>query len=287
MQFLYSPSTDPFYNIALEEYLLKHSKANILLCYINRPSLVLGRFQVPYREVDVKLMEEEGVTLVRRPSGGGTVFHDSGNLNYAFIHNCDEQEGDAYDFFNQKTLAILQSLGLTELSFERNNIFCQSKKISGVAQYKRGERMVHHGTLLVEADLPLLRRLFVKKDYYVSKGIPSVSSSVSNISEFVEVGMASVLDAFERTCTATYASEIDVQSIADSAKAYAVDEWVVDRSPNYSLQRNGLELDIKKGKMIAVNDEALQALVGHRHRFSEVLQVILDKGVKCSPEELF
>lgn len=287
MYFYFSPSTDPTYNLALEEYFLKHSEKNILFCYVNAPSVVVGRFQVPYREIDVALMHEMQINLVRRLSGGGTVFHDAGNLNYAFIYNCDEQEGDAYDFFNTQTLAILESLGLAHLGFERNNIFCNGKKISGVAQYKRGKRMVHHGTLLVEADLATLRRLFTHKDYYHSKGIASVSSSVANISEFVPVSVEQSILAFANACEGNLEMSIDQAYVLGQSRQYSEKEWFLGRSPAYSLKRNGLELEVKKGKLINISDSSLSCLIGQYHDYSVLSELIKNENINVEIDELF
>lgn len=270
MRFYFSSSDDPYYNLALEEYLLKQSTEDILLCYVNKPTLVLGRFQVPYAEVDVALMDECNVKIARRLSGGGTVYHDKGNLNYSYISNCSGQKANFYDIFNKKSTDVMSSLGLQDLTFQRNNIFCEGKKISGVAQYKRGERMVHHGTLLVDADLKQLRAIFTAKDYYTSKGVASVSSSVSNINEFIALEMKEVLLAFEESCIDKLGEVNANDQIVEMANYYATKEWVMGKSPKYSLTKDGFNLEVVNGRIASIDNNNYAPLVGSWHTYKDV-----------------
>lgn len=265
MKFLLSPSNDPYYNLALEDYLLHHSKENVLLCYVNKPSVVVGRFQLLYNEIDVPLSVASNICLVRRMSGGGTVFHDEGNLNYSFHFNNESVEGESYDFFNSLTLSVLRDLGLSNLSFQRNNIFCEDLKVSGVAQCKRGNRMVHHGTLLVDADLTFLRRLFAKKDGYTSKGVSSVSSHVANVSQFISIEMPEVMTAFAKLCEGEFTSVLDEDWIRDKQVYYQDDEWVVGGSPAYTLQRGDVTMHVKKGVVQSVSPDVYSHLEGKLH----------------------
>lgn len=267
MLYYLSPSNDPYYNLALEEYLLKHTKEEILLCYINRPCIVLGRFQVPFKELDVEKLSLYDMQVVRRLSGGGTVYHDEGNLNYSFISDCVDSKSDYYGTFNAVTTKILEKLSLKNISYERNNIFCSGKKVSGVAQYKRGKRIVHHGTLLVDADLVKLRAVFTTKDYYTSKGVASVSSSVSNINEFVPLDMEKTLSAFEASCNDRFVDFGGEANIQEMATYYATKEWLYGKAPNYSLQHNGIELSIVKGRITSISESSLQHLTGVWHSY--------------------
>ena len=273
MHFYLSHSDDPFYNLALEESLLKNSKEDILLCYVNAPSIILGRFQVPYREVKAPFVHSEKINIARRLSGGGTVFHDYGNLNYSYITNCLDEPTNYYDVFNQKVLAVLAHVGLSDLSFQRNNIFCQEKKISGVAQYKRGKRMVHHGTLLVEANLEQLRALFTKKSYYFTKGVASVSSSVANINTFVEVDMPDVIKAFQSSCVDVLAPIASDNDVLEMATYYSTREWVFGKAPKYTLGHSDDTIEVKNGKISAVSDARWSSLIGQYHCYEDVVRL--------------
>lgn len=278
MLYYLSSSDNPYFNQALEEYFLTTLDDDIVFCYVNRPSLVVGRFQVAYREADAAFLHKTNMSVVRRLSGGGSVYHDSGNLNYAFIQNVDDSVGDRYSYFNDITLAVLSSLGLSDLSFERNNIFCEGKKISGVAQYKRGKRIVHHGTLLVDADLDKLRRLFVTKDYYLTKGIASVSSHVSNFTEFIAVDMQQVLDGFNALCDGILFFDA-ADSVEKKAEIYASKEWILGKSPDYSVLRDKLEITVKKGKISDVNLTSLSNIVGVYHCYNDLKSLCSDVDV--------
>jgi lipoate-protein ligase A len=270
MQFYFSHSNDPYYNLALEEYLLRNSKEDILLCYINAPSVVLGRFQVPYREINASFVHHNDITIARRLSGGGTVYHDLGNLNYSYITSCLGQTDNYYDVFNQKTIDVLSYLGLKNLSFQRNNIFCEGKKISGVAQYKRGNRMVHHGTLLVNADLEQLRALFTVKDYYQSRGVASVSSSVSNINAFVSLSMTDVLNAFEFSCVDKAQAFLAGKEVEKMAQYYSTLEWVFGKSPKYTIEKSELYIEVEKGRIKHISAPKFSDLIGMYHCYTEI-----------------
>ncbi len=270
MYFFLSKTDDPYYNLALEEYLLLHAAEDVLLCYINEPTVVIGRFQVPYREVNADLLHQEEIKLLRRLSGGGTVFHDRGNLNYAYISHCADSHEEAYAFFNRKTELVLRRLGLPKLTFQRNNIFCEGRKISGVAQYKRGRRMVHHGTLLVNADLELLRKLFVSKDYYRTKGLVSVPSSVSNLQDFLPITMEAVLAVFEKSCVGDLSVYWNENSVAEKALYYKNREWTFGKSPQYSLSKDDFSLTVEHGKISRASGESCAHLLGKWHDIEEI-----------------
>lgn len=281
MHFYFSPSNDPYYNLALEEYLLTQSQQDILLLYINKPSLVVGRFQVPYKEIDVAYINKENIQLARRSSGGGTVFHDLGNLNYAFIAQCQDNIDNYYDIFNKVTVEILEQLGYQELTFQRNNIFCQEKKISGVAQYKRSNRIVHHGTLLVNANLKQLRSSFTKKDYYISKGVASVSSSVSNLSEIKTIGMEEVIAAYKNKNQSTYVESINKQEVSKLKEKYASIEWILGKSPKYSIKKESMEISVEQGRISDIKPKELASTRGEWHNLESL------KGKVSDPKKLF
>lgn len=265
MLFYLSPSHDPYYNLALEEYLLTQNKQDIMLLYINQASVVLGRFQIPYKEIDVSYLTDHDIKLARRSSGGGTVYHDLGNLNYSYILQCQEDNINHYDFFNQKTVDILQQLGYKALSFQRNNIFCQNKKVSGVAQYKRGNRIVHHGTLLVQADLEQLRALFTTKDYYVSKSVASVSSSVSNLSDLKKLSMDDVITCYQNSSMGRFTDDINQGEVELLRQKYASIAWTLGKSPKYQIQKTGLTMSVEQGKITQITPAALSSLIGEWH----------------------
>ena len=102
-------SNDPFFNLAIEEYLLKNSQEEYLILYINSPSVIIGKHQTGHREVNTRFVTENNIPVIRRISGGGTVYHDAGNLNFSFIRQCET--GKQVDFlkYTQPVIGFLES----------------------------------------------------------------------------------------------------------------------------------------------------------------------------------
>lgn len=178
-----SESNNPWYNLALEEYLLNHIKPNEIILYLwqNDQTVVIGANQNPWKECNIELLEVEGGKLARRLSGGGAVFHDLGNLNFTFI-----MEKNYYDFNKQINVIIdaVNEFGINAEFTGRNDIVVNNKKVSGNAFYFSGKKAYHHGTVLVDSDFnKLVKYLNVSKEKIKSKGIDSVRSRVINLSE--------------------------------------------------------------------------------------------------------
>ncbi|HQL40659.1 MAG TPA: lipoate--protein ligase family protein, partial [Anaerolineaceae bacterium] len=176
--------TDAYFNLAAEEYVFDQldREEDYLLLWQNRNAVVVGKHQNTIEEVNSQFIQEHGVQVVRRLSGGGAVYHDMGNLNFTFI---GDAEGNKFNFqkLSQPIVQTLQQMGVADVHFSgRNDILIGEKKISGNAQFVRGNRLLHHGTLLFHSDLDMVSRvLTVKGDKIESKGVKSVRSRVTNI----------------------------------------------------------------------------------------------------------
>ncbi len=180
-----SPWRDGWRNLAADEYFLTAlSPDDILLYfYVNENAVVIGRNQNAWRECNLANMEADGVQLVRRMSGGGAVYHDGGNLNFSF-----HLPKSCYDVERQLTVILnaLRALGVEAAFTGRNDLTAGGKKFSGSAFCARGDRMLHHGTLLVSADLEKLSGyLNVSEQKIKSKGVTSVRARVCNLSDLV------------------------------------------------------------------------------------------------------
>ena len=177
-------SHDPFFNLAIEELLLKNRKEEYLILGINNPSLIIGKHQSAHREINTIFATRNKIPVIRRISGGGTVFHDMGNLNFTFITN--SEPGKQIDF-RKHTLSVigfLSSLGV-EATFEgKNDLKIDGLKISGNAEHIHRNRVLHHGTLLFSTS-PDLMRNSLRKDAscYISRAVVSNPSSVTNLKE--------------------------------------------------------------------------------------------------------
>jgi lipoate-protein ligase A len=181
MKFLILTTTDPHYNLAVEEYLFRNEPGDILMLWQNEPTVVIGKNQNAYVEVDLELLRARGIHLARRITGGGAVYHDLGNVNYTFISDAREQGMD-FAHFTAPILSALSSLGINAALSGRNDLLVDGLKFSGNAQYSSNGRTLHHGTLLFDSDLAVLSSVLRPDEEKLrSKAIASVRSRVTNL----------------------------------------------------------------------------------------------------------
>lgn len=185
LKYYITNETDPYKNLALEEYLLHNVAKNECILYLwqNENTVVIGRNQNPWKECRIKELGEAGGKLVRRLSGGGAVYHDMGNLNFTFLVT-----KDIYNIDKQLDVIIkaVNNLGIPAMKSGRNDITVEGRKFSGNAFYSLNDKCYHHGTILVDVDMPRLSKyLNVSKAKLKSKGVDSVKSRVTNLNEYV------------------------------------------------------------------------------------------------------
>ena len=187
MQIFISPSLNPAFNLAAEEYLFLHSTENVVFLYVNNSCVVLGSNQVLRNELNQEFCRTENIPVLRRMSGGGTVFHDAGNMNYSFITQGNGRSVDMSGAFLQPVVAALSEMGIEATVGRRKDLWLDGKyKISGTASHISRGRELHHGTLLFDADLQKLQKALAadKPDHYL-RGTASVPSPVMNIREYI------------------------------------------------------------------------------------------------------
>ena len=176
-------STDPFYNLAIEQHLLDlvPQGACILYLWQNKNTVVIGKNQNCWKECKMQELKDDGGTMVRRLSGGGAVYHDLGNLNFTFVTRKED-----YDVSRQLEviLSALHALGIPAEKSGRNDLLADGRKFSGNAFYDSGRRCFHHGTLMVDVDKEKLSKyLQVSPGKLESKGVSSVQARVVNLKE--------------------------------------------------------------------------------------------------------
>lgn len=239
MLILRNHSTDPYFNLAAEQYLLDSGPNHLLILWRNSPAVIIGRNQNAYAEINEAYVREKNIAVVRRLTGGGAVFHDLGNINYTFI--TPAADGGTLDFrrFCSPVIDALRNLGADAEMSGRNDILIEGRKISGSAQCVRNGKTMHHGTLLYSADLSYIAgSLNVHPDKLGSKGIKSVSSRVANITDFIGNGMSApqFMDYLETRFEGErteFAPEMtaQIQILADTV--YSTWEWNYGQSKAY------------------------------------------------------
>lgn len=266
-------NTDAYINLAIEEHLLRHHCVDeeILLFYINSPSIIIGRNQNTMEEINLPYVEEHGIKVVRRLSGGGAVYHDLGNLNFSFINNSGRENIHNFKKFTAPVVKVLNEMGVPAELSGRNDILVDGRKISGNAQYISGQRMVSHGTLLFNSDLRVVTEsLRVKEGKISSKGIKSIRSRVANISEFLPfaMDMSSFREQLKQGILAEEQSSeyqlspTDWESIHCLVRdRYATWDWNFGRSPQYNIHKS-------EQFSIGEIDLRIHVLEGHIHAIS-------------------
>lgn len=262
--------TDPRTNLALEEYALRNFEhdRNYLLFYINEPSIIIGRNQNTLEEINHEYVNEKGIHVVRRISGGGAVYHDHGNLNFSFITNYDKSFLNNFKKFTGPVIEVLHSMGVEAYLSGRNDILVEGRKISGNAQFSSARRMFSHGTLLLNSNLgEVSNALNVKMSKIQSKGHKSVRSRVANISEFLPDSLP--IDDFRSALLeGLYKSRDDFQirhltpTEWEGVKKlkeekYDTWNWNYGHSPQFNIQRSrrfpigeiDLRLQVEKGRI--------------------------------------
>jgi lipoate---protein ligase len=243
--------TDPRINLAIEEYALKNLDINetYLLFYINEPSIIIGKNQNTIEEINTEYVENNGIHVVRRLSGGGAVYHDLGNLNFSFITKDDGESFHNFRKFTEPVVNALRKLGVNAELSGRNDLLAEGRKISGNAQFSTRGRMFSHGTLLFDSEIEsVVSALNVKKDKIESKGIKSIRSRVANISEFLsgkvtieEFRSLLLKNIFEGLddIPEYVLTEQDWEKIHELSKErYQNWDWNYGKSPKFNLQHS-------------------------------------------------
>ena len=179
-------TTDPSYNLAMEQYVfdcLPRDRMYFML-WQNDNAIIVGKYQNTIAEINEETVRERGIRVVRRLSGGGAVYHDMGNLNFTFITDVGESNALDLKLFCEPVVRTLATLGVKAEVNGRNDITIDGKKFSGNSQYIRQGRVMHHGTIMFDSDLSVVSEaLRVDPTKIQTKGIRSVRSRVTNVAE--------------------------------------------------------------------------------------------------------
>ncbi|MBO4897749.1 MAG: lipoate--protein ligase [Clostridia bacterium] len=299
MLYVETGSTSPYFNLAAEEYLTTQFKEEICMLWRNSSSIIVGRNQNTMAEIDYDFVTANDIPVVRRMSGGGAVFHDLNNLNFTYIVNGGEF-GD-YVGFTSELREYIKTLGIETTLSGRNDILAGGRKFSGNAQYKYHDRLMHHGTIMINADIShLVAALKPDETKIASKGIKSVKSRVANLAEFADTDVLTFMNGFEEYIKRNpdvkdyKLTDTDIAEIEKSVKEkYSTFEWNFGYSPKYTFrkkarfEKGGLEvfLEISDGKIKGCElygdffsshgtEELLKSLINTNHEKSAAEKAI-------------
>jgi|GEM_PF-61954 len=249
MLYLTNDSQDPAWNQAFEEYVFDHVTGDdVLLIWRNAPAVVCGRFQNAFAEVSVAEAVRRGIPVIRRPSGGGTVYHDLGNVNYTIIRDGSPYDRDYASFISPVT-ETLRSLGIPANLSGESDIAVDGLKVSGSAQRAAHGRVMHHATLLYSCDLDALRTLTRgRRAWFITKGTASKPAPVTNMRDHMASPFASAddfLHAFTDALTQRFGAhhgvlpgEADGDIARLAREKYASWDWTYGRSPAFTYSRS-------------------------------------------------
>ena len=257
MVYIYNTSTDPYFNMACEEYLLKCFFEDVFMLWQNDNTIVIGKNQNTLSEINYSFVKENNINVVRRLSGGGAVYHDKGNVNFTYITDYDRDFFSDFDFFTNPVIDTLKDLGIKAQLQGRNDISIEGLKFSGNSQVVKGGRILHHGTIMLDVNLDILSKgLFIKKEKIESKGIKSVKKRVTNINDYLKEKItplefiALLSNNFKKNnpCVKDYIfTDSDVKSIDKLAEEkYRTWEWNYGKSPKYNINK---KISVSKGNI--------------------------------------
>ncbi len=302
MLYLTPSSTNVYFNLAAEEYLLKNFSDDIFILWQNEPSVVVGKFQNIAAEVNQNYAYQKQIKLARRFSGGGAVYHDLGNLNFTFIENSGIT---SFSRFANRMAEYLHRLGIDVLVDERNALWSHGIKISGSAQSVHKHRVLYHGTLLFSSDLEKLTSVLdVSSVAYRDKAVRSVRNTVGNIIEHLYSTYD--IEAFKENLLSEFKADYpdampysykrrDVEMIEQLAsEKYATWDWIFGRSPAYIFNKTiflGSDLvdvliEVENGCIVKIESENTifsgldKYLHGCKHNLDAIKQRLTSMGVQ-------
>lgn len=244
-----SPSNDAYFNIASEEYLLgKFPKQDILLFYVNAPSIIIGKFQNTLAEINLDYVNENQIKVVRRLSGGGAVYHDLGNLNFSFHTLLGDKDFTDFATFTQPVVSLLNKLDVPAKLEGRNDLLVDGKKFSGNAKTIKSGKMIQHGTILINSEMSILvDALKVNPLKFIDKAVKSNRSRVTNLIDYLpnetttesfkQLFIKEILSSNPQTEIYDFTQEdiIAIQTLAN--EKYSTWDWNFGFSPNYNFKK--------------------------------------------------
>ncbi len=302
-----SLSRDVYFNLAVEEYLLKQKTDDIFMLWQSETSVVVGKHQNTFAEVNHAYIREHQIPVARRLSGGGTVFHGPGNLNFTFIMNGEPGKMVNFRKFVTPVIEYLKTLGLSAEIGTQNEILIGGVKISGNAEHIFKKRVLHHGTLLFNANLKILEEAIkVVPERYIGKAVQSNRSTVGNISSYLNsplilkdltMGLFQFLRDYYKVKNTYNFSRQELDAIEHLRNnKYITTAWIYHYSPPFEVKReiriNGqlitISLKVDKGiitdatlNSIPMSDwkDLLVKLIHNPYEYNQIELVLKASGL--------
>jgi lipoate-protein ligase A len=238
----------PAFNLALEEYALLEMGMDVIILWRNSAAVIIGSNQNAMEEIDLDYVKENGISVVRRQSGGGAVFHDLGNVNFTVIDKLGDDDFNNYRKFTEPIIGYLAELGVKAELEGRNDLVISGRKFCGNAQAVKNGRIMHHGCILYSADFGRLAGALRPRAAKIeSKGVKSVRKRVTNIADHmpspmpVEDFLRGLADYFTRRVPGVRPYELTRRDIAAAERLaldkYSTWEWNFGKSPSYNMER--------------------------------------------------
>jgi lipoate---protein ligase len=310
-------NTDPNYCLAAEEFLLKNYKDDIFMLWQSHDTVVVGKHQNAMGEIDYRYVRENGIKVARRISGGGTVYHDKGNVNFTFIKNVAGPQEISFKRFTQPIVNVLATLGVNAVTSGRNDLLVDGLKISGNAEHVFKNRVLHHGTLLYNSDLKNLgNAIRVVPGKYTGKAVQSNRSVVVNIAQYLDhqISVEEFIALIMKFQLATSSENLlfafspgEEKKIRNLVvEKFGTREWQFGYSPMYRFSQekevNGkilkINLEVEKGKIQHLEIEGdyyseiqqrllIQNIPGTQHEFEAVKNLHQILGIQSDDELLY
>lgn len=309
MIYIENNSTNPFYNFALEYYLIHEKELpdnQIFLFWRTEPTVMIGRYQNTLEEINEKFVKENNIHVVRRITGGGTIYTDFGGWQFSLI---TKGKADQIDFkkYIEPIIDALNQMGVAAEFNSRNDLVIENKKFSGNAQCMRNGYTLHHGSLLFETNLEQMVKCLTVDDYkIISKGIKSVKERVTNISDhlpesidtikFKDNMVNSIMKNSKIQYTLTDEDNAKINKIAK--EKFESWQWNYGKSPKFNITKTGrfnggkveFKLDVNKGKIESCNlygdffgnvdvEEFCNSLVGIEYTKESIKKVLKKKPI--------
>ncbi len=234
MIYVINENTYPPNNFGIEEYFMRETDEEVFMLWRDIPAVIIGKNQDVYAEVNLDYAKDNNIEVFRRKSGGGAVYHDLNNLQYTYISsNVDVKGKESFELFAKPIVDALKNLGLDAEFTGRNDILLEGGKISGNAQYRYKNRIIHHGTLLFETDKDTISNvLYSRPIKFQNKSVKSVSSRVGSIKEKVDMNLEEftkylqdyVINYYDIKNVLTL-EDIPWQKVEEYAEPFTHDSW--------------------------------------------------------------